>query len=221
MKQHTAAIFDMDGVIIDSGPIHMRAWEQVLERHHISFESSRFRNVFGMRDSEVVPHLIGMMSDEQTHALMNEKSQLFQEYIRSQAMIVPGVADFIAVLHDRGIHAGLASLARPEEIRTVLEVAGLVDILPTVITGQQPLRDKPAPDIFLAAAYRMGVDPEASVVFEDAISGIEAARAAGATTVAITTSYSPGELSHADFIIHDFLQPTLIDLFTAAVEERS
>lgn len=214
MKQHTAAIFDMDGVIVDSGPIHMQAWQLTLERHRIPFQVERFRRLFGMRDSEVVPRLIGMMSDEAVQELMNEKSHVFQEYIRSQGKLVPGVDVFIHALKDRGVQFGLASLARPEEIQTVLETVGLFDILPAVITGEQPLRDKPAPDIFLAAALRMGIAPEASVVFEDAIAGIEAARAAGATTVAITTSYSPGELSHADFIINDFFQPTLIELFT-------
>jgi beta-phosphoglucomutase family hydrolase len=214
MKQHTAAIFDMDGVIVDSGPIHMRAWEQTLERHKIPFELDRFRRLFGMRDSEVIPHLIGLMSDEAVHELMVEKSHTFQEFIRSEAVVIPGVADFIKALHERGVQTGLASLARPDEIRAVLETLGLVDLLPAVITGDQQMRDKPAPDIFLAAAYRMGVSPDVSVVFEDAISGIEAARAAGATTVAVTTSYSPGELSHADFIINDFFQPSLIDLFS-------
>jgi HAD superfamily hydrolase (TIGR01509 family) len=213
MKNHRAAIFDMDGVIIDSGPFHMAAWKQTLERHKIPFAVDRFRRVFGMRDSEVVPHLIGMMSDEATQELMNEKSLRFQEFIRTEARAVPGVAEFVQQLRDRGIQTGLASLARPDEIRTVLETVGLADILPTVITREQPLRDKPAPDIFLAAALRMGVAPEVSVVFEDAISGIEAARAAGAMTVAITTSYSPGELSHADLVINDFFQPTLLELF--------
>ncbi len=213
MKQHKAAIFDMDGVIVDSGPLHMDAWKQTLQNHAISFDAQRFRHLFGMRDSEVVPRLIGMMSDERVQQLMDEKSVRFQEYIRKDGVAVPGVAEFIHELHARNVPIGLASLARPEEIRTVLETVGLLNVLPAVITREQPLRDKPAPDIFLAAAYRMGVDPSDSVVFEDAISGIEAARTAGATTVAVTTSYSPGELSHADLIISDFYQPTLFALF--------
>lgn len=200
---------------MDSGPVHMHAWKQTLLEHQIPFDAERFRHLFGMRDSEVVPRLIGMMSDEEVKELMEEKSQRFQESIRREGKAIAGVAEFVQGLHTRGIHTGLASLARPDEIRTVLETVGLLDILPAVITGEQPLRDKPAPDIFLAAAFRMGVPPMESVVFEDAISGVEAARAAGATTVAITTSYSPGELSHADFIITDFYQPTLFSLFTS------
>ena len=125
MKQHIAAIFDMDGVILDSGPLHMQAWEEVLVRHKIAFESSQFRRFFGMRDSEIVPRLIGMMSDEQTQQLMNEKSTLFQEYVRSRAKLVPGVGEFLQALFDRGVQTGLASLARPDEIRTVLETMGL------------------------------------------------------------------------------------------------
>ena len=95
----------------------------------------------------------------------------------------------------------------------MLEVAGLHKVLPVVVTREQDMRGKPSPDIFLIAAQRMQVEPASAVVFEDAITGVEAARSAGTSIVAVTTSYSRGELSHADLVIDDFTDPALLDFF--------
>lgn len=211
--EHTAAIFDMDGVIVDSGPWHLQAWRTVLQRHNVIANDVEFRHLFGMRDSEVVPHLIGMYSDDEVKVYAEEKSQVFKEYVHNHATPTVGIVNFIDRLHAHDIQTALASLATPEEIDIILEVCGLQDRLNIVVTGAQSMRDKPAPDIFLTAAFRLGVTPQETVVFEDAISGVEAARSAGAATIAITTSYAPGELSHADVVINDFTDPKLSQFF--------
>ncbi|MCW1929879.1 MAG: HAD family phosphatase [Candidatus Kerfeldbacteria bacterium] len=210
---HTAAIFDIDGVIVDSGPIHLQAWKEVLKNHGIIADDMEFRRLFGMRDSEVIPRLIENNSDEQVKEFMREKSLVFKGFITNIARPIPGVVECIERLLAHDIHLAFASLATPEEIATILKKVGLEDRVPVVVTGENPMRDKPAPDIFLTAAYRMGIEPENIVVFEDDIAGVEAARIAGATAIAITTSYAPGELSHADLVIQDFLDPKIYQFF--------
>lgn len=212
-KEHTTAVFDMDGVIIDSGPLHMEAWQIILNTHGIEVPQEKFRKAFGMRDSEVVPHLIGLMADEAIAELMKEKSTMFQQLVSNKAIPVEGIVEYIQALQSENIGTALASLATAEEINTVLETVGLRDMLNIVVTRDNTMRDKPAPDIYLTAAYRLGVDPTTAVVFEDAVSGVEAARKAGTTTVAVTTSHDRGELSHADVVVDDFREPVLIQLF--------
>jgi HAD superfamily hydrolase (TIGR01509 family) len=210
---HTAAIFDIDGVIIDSGPIHLQAWKEVLKSHGIIADDMEFRRLFGMRDSEVIPRLIENNSDDEVQQFMREKSGVFKELITNTAQAIPGVVECIERLLAHDIHISFASLATPEEIDTILKKIGLDGRVPVVVTGENAMRDKPAPDIFLTAAYRMGVEPQNVVVFEDDIAGIEAARIAGAAAIAITTSYAPGELSHADLVIQDFLDPKIYQFF--------
>lgn len=214
MDKHTTAIFDMDGVIIDSGPIHMRAWKETLEDRGIQYRDEKFRESFGMRDTEVIPHLIGIMDDSKIQEVLEHKSSIFQSLIRRQGQPVEGLANYIDHLIESGVKTAVASLATAQEITTVLETVGLSDRLEVVITREHKMRDKPAPDIFLTAAFRMGVSVDRVAIFEDAISGVEAARSAGAgTVVALTTSYSRGELSHADIVVDDFHEPILRDLF--------
>lgn len=214
MATHTTAIFDMDGVLIDSGPIHMRAWMETLEDRGIPYKDDQFRQSFGMRDTEVIPHLMGIMGDEEIGQVLEHKSSIFQTLVRRDGKPVEGVDLFIDHLLEQGIKTAVASLATAQEITTVLETIGFADKLNVVITREHKMRDKPAPDIFLTAAYRLGVDVEHAAIFEDAISGVEAARSAGAgTVVAVTTSYSRGELSHADIVVDSFHEPILKDLF--------
>lgn len=215
MKKHRAAVFDMDGVIVDSAPLHRRAWQVVLRKHDIPFAEEKFRRFFNARDAAVAPRLIGVMSDEETACLVDEKSVVFQQLIRTEGRPVRGVIEFIEKLQKLQVLTALASLARPEEIDVVLDTVGLRDKLRIVITGEQMMRDKPAPDIFLTAAFRLALPPTEVVVFEDAVSGVEAARASGATTIALTTTYSPGELSHADLVIQDFHDPKLFEFFVS------
>lgn len=210
---HSAAIFDLDGVIIDSGPLHLQAWKNVLKRHGIITDDMEFRRLFGMRDSEVVPRLIANHSDDEVKQFVQEKSSMFQGLIEQHAQPIDGVVDFIDRLRAHDIGVALASLASPDEIAIMLKTVGLYDKMMIVVTGEHAMRDKPAPDIFLTAAYRMNVEPSDVVVFEDAVAGVEAARTAGAATIGVATSYTPGELSHADLVIQDFTDPKLYQFF--------
>lgn len=214
MKEHSAAIFDLDGVIIDSGPLHMRAWKDTLEDRGIPFEDAEFRRHFGMRDSEVIPRLLGLIDDTLVNQVLQHKSQVFQSLVRKEGQPVEGLLEYVQHLQERSVRAAVASLATAEEIDVILEAVGLKNYLEVVITREHEMRDKPAPDIFLTAAYRMGVPVQSTAIFEDAISGVEAARSAGArTVVALTTSYSRGELSHADIVVDNFREPVLLELF--------
>lgn len=213
MTVHTAAIFDLDGVIIDSGPLHMEAWKMVLEDHGIHFDEKKFRALYGMRDTEVIPRLIGIMDDEKIDMLKKQKGEIYEKLIIHYARPVKGLAEFIAYLHQRNIKTTIASSAEPIVIAYILTAIEMTDQFEVVVTGTQPMRSKPAPDIFLMAAYRLGLTPSQCVVFEDAISGVEAARTAGMTVVALTTSFLTGELSHADLVVENFCDPRLKTLF--------
>lgn len=214
MNTFAAAIFDLDGVIMDTGPLHMRAWKETLEDRGIPYTDDKFRQSFGMRDTEVIPHLMGIMGDEQIGEVLEHKSLVFQTIVRREGKPVDGLHDYLVHLEERAVPTAVASLATAQEIQTVLETVGVHNDLQVVITREHKMRDKPAPDIFLTAAYRLGVSVDQAAVFEDAISGVEAARSAGAgKVIALTTSYTRGELSHADLVVDSFSEPVLRELF--------
>lgn len=205
----------MDGVLIDSGPLHQQAWELVLGRHRIIADAADFRRRLGMRDTEVMPRLIQMMPDEQVNQLAAEKSAEFQRLVRSAGQPVAGAVEFLTTLRNAQVRTGVASLATIDEISAVLDTLGITNLLEVLVTRSAAIPDKPAPDIFLQAMQQVDAPAAQTVIFEDAIAGVEAARLAGGTTVALTTSYSSGELSHADLVVADFFDQRLPDLFIA------
>lgn len=213
MGKYKAAIFDLDGVIVDSGPVHLTAWKMVLKKHGFSFDDRTFRQNYGMRDAEVVPRLVGAVDDDTVTRWQQEKTAMFRHLIVNTATAVTGLIKFVNQLREHQIVTAVASSAPQSVVQAVLKTVGLAEKIQTVVTGEQTMRGKPAPDIFLMACYRLNLEPAQVVVFEDAVSGVEAARTAGTVVVAITTSHDRGELSHADLIIEDFLDAHLADLF--------
>jgi beta-phosphoglucomutase len=162
----------------------------------------------GRRNDEIVRDFLGQDVDSQTvfeHGAAKER--LFRELMRDQLdrSLVPGVKQFLQ--RTRGIPVALATNAEPANVDFVLDGAGLRPYFRAVVDGTQVPRAKPAPDVYLLAAEKLGVAPANCIVFEDSPVGISAARAAGARVAGILSS-AP-RLDDVDVAVHDFLQPEL------------
>jgi beta-phosphoglucomutase len=202
-----ALVFDLDGVVIDSMPMHTKAWRAYLERFGIASEGIE-EKMHGRRNDEIVSYFFGSrLSPAEVFEHGAAKERLFRAMMRTELErhLVPGVADFLSSAGAAKI--GLASNAEPANIDFVLDGAGLRERFEVVVDGHQVSRAKPFPDIYLRAAELLGTRPERCVIFEDSPTGIQAARAAGAKVVAVQTHPSP--LPETDLLIRDFHDPAL------------
>jgi beta-phosphoglucomutase family hydrolase len=178
-------IFDCDGTLVDSMPIHYVAWVESLNHHGAPFDFTEevFYSLAGIREQDVVK----MLNEQYRSAVDPDgvaeyKFELFQKRMKEVGEIAP-VADLARRAHLEGMPIAVASGSEEETVRGVLAANDLERLFEVIITPKLVKRGKPAPDMFLLAAERLGVAPEDCVVFEDGESGMQAARAAGMAAV--------------------------------------
>jgi beta-phosphoglucomutase family hydrolase len=208
LAREPALILDMDGVIIDSNPWHRQAWAEYNRRFGIETDEAMQRRMYGKRNDDIVREFFGdHLTNEEVQLHGAAKERLYREMICSMvnAALVPGVREFLE--RHRHQPAGVASNAEPANVEFVLDEAGLRQYFRAVVDGHQVPNPKPHPDIYLRAAELLGVEPGDCVVFEDSLTGIEAARAARMAVVGVLTTH--GELPGVDLQIPDFLSPDL------------
>lgn len=202
-----ALIFDMDGVIIDSNVLHTEAWYSYLSKYGLSADSLLER-MHGKRNDELVRDLFGTnLSEAEVFHHGAAKEALYREMMRPQvvAKLVNGLVPFLERQNHRPM--GVGSNAEPANLRFVIEEAGLSRFFPIVVDGQQVTHGKPHPEIYLKVASLLEMDPKRCVVFEDSVTGIQAAQAAGARVVAVRTVDTA--LPQTDYSIRDFTDPGL------------
>lgn len=184
-----AFIFDCDGTLVDSMPLHYIAWVEALKRHNAPFEFTEevFYAHAGIKEQDVVRILNKKHGTNIDPVGVDEtKMEIFRQRIPEVQAVAP-VADFAKSLFG---HFPMAVASGSEEptVRGCLEATGLLHLFETIITPKLVKQGKPAPDMFLLAAERMGVAPAECLVLEDGNSGIEAAQAAGMQSVFIPRS---------------------------------
>jgi HAD superfamily hydrolase (TIGR01509 family) len=202
-----ALIFDLDGVVIDSMPAHTLAWQRYLERLGIPGEDVTNR-MHGRRNDEIVRDFLGAGVPE---AVVFEhgaaKERLFRQMMAPQLMdrMVPGVGEFLTRAAAAQVQApvALATNAEPANVAFMLDGTGLSRCFRVIANGTHVRNAKPAPDIYLFAAERLGAEPRNCIVFEDSPVGVAAARAAGMRVAGIQTHADV--LKHVDVAVRDFL----------------
>lgn len=224
MKQYRAVIFDMDGVIVDSEPLHERAFLEVFEEmgcrenHGMDFKAYYGRSDRALWEDFVAKHHPPYPFEE----LVAWKQNRFIELVRREQPIFPKIPALLAALEPRYALA-LASGSSHAVIKEVLALGQLQRFFRVVVSVQDVGRNKPAPDIFLLAASRLGVSPSECVVIEDSIVGVQAGRAAGMDVIAITNSVPREQLSEATHVVdsYDEIAALLIPELNGSLEEWS
>jgi beta-phosphoglucomutase-like phosphatase (HAD superfamily) len=206
MSVIAAIIFDMDGVLMDSEPLHLRATRFALGVRAQSYTESDNQSFFGATDPEMFRILrIVFDLDVTTDELVLRKREHLVSLIRSEGRGLPGVPDIPLGFRDAGLRLGLVSASARPVIDAILEAVGLSGAFETVVSGDEVARGKPAPDGYLMAARRLGVHPAECFVVEDTRNGVLAAKAAGMAVAAV-----PGPAtSHEDFSPADLVLPSL------------
>lgn len=204
------AIFDLDGTIVDNMGIHAEAFAIFAGRHGLPPPNAADRRrLDGKRNRDIFPDLFGRPLDAETlEAFAGEKESLYRELSTGRLKPLAGLVRLLDRLEEGGIPAAVATSAPPENVSHTLTELGLERRFAVVVRSDEVPRGKPWPDVFLAAAERIGAAPGSCVAFEDAPIGIAAAAAAGMTTVALTTSFPPdlfaSQSPPADWIVADF-----------------
>jgi HAD superfamily hydrolase (TIGR01509 family) len=200
-----AVIFDMDGVIVDSEPLHQQAFMEIFDEmgyaknHGITFE-----NYLGKSDRAVWDDFIALHAPSPSLAELTKlKQDRLIELIQSKKPIFEPIPSLVEDLSHH-LSLSVASGSMHAVIDVVLELRGLRRFFPTVVSAQDVAQGKPSPDIFLRAAQGMGVPPEQICVIEDAPSGVQAGKSAGMQVIAITNSMESDGLAKADFVVDDY-----------------
>jgi beta-phosphoglucomutase len=197
-----ACIFDLDGVIVDTAHYHFLAWKRLAKELGIDLtleHNERLKGVSRMHSLDIILELGGIsLSDHDKEMLANKKNSWFVDYVERMAPeeIFPGVKQLIHELRAKGLKVALASSSK--NARTVIKLLHIQNDFDAVVDGGMIVHSKPHPEIFLLAASKLGVDPKACLVFEDAEAGVEAAIAAGMKVIGIG---SPDQLNKADKVI--------------------
>jgi HAD superfamily hydrolase (TIGR01509 family) len=189
-----ALIFDCDGTLTDSMPVHYLSWRTTLARHGVVFEEERFYALGGMPTDKI----IALLSAEQgipldALALAAEKEADFLQSLHLVEAIVPVIE--VARAHHRRLKLAVASGGWRHVIERQLRQVGIIELFDTIVAAEDTERHKPEPDVFLEAARRLGVAPQDCRVYEDSDLGIEAARRAGMSWVDIRAWHTPRRIT--------------------------
>ena len=203
MDHKRGAIFDWDGVIINSAAQHEASWERLAKECGKTLPENHFKRGFGMKNEVIIPELLHWTTvPTEIRLLSLRKEAIYREVVREQGITaLPGVEPWLRTLRDEAIPCAIASSTHLENITTTLDVLGLVEYFAAIITAEDVKRGKPDPEVFLTAAQRIGVEPGDGVVFEDALVGIAVAKAAGMRVVAVATTEPKEKLAHADWVV--------------------
>jgi beta-phosphoglucomutase family hydrolase len=192
-------IFDMDGVLVDSGEHHRAAWRALLDELGApSTSPESWRLTIGRPAHEAVGLLLGRdVARDEAMQLACRKRDFYRHFARRGAVAVPGVAGFVASVARSGIACAVATSASRHDARHVLDTLGVARHFGAVVTAEDVARGKPDPEVYLRAARAIGIAPQACLVFEDAVVGVQAARGAGMRVIGVTTAHTGDELSAA------------------------
>ena len=220
--ENKAVIWDLDGVIADTGPFHLGAWQQLAEEMGLPLTAEDFRRVFGLRNRDIIRKVLAPdISADRVEALAQRKEEIFRARVRGNIRPLPGVLPLLRSLKENGFSLALASSTVPQNIKMLLSALGIEQLFDCLVSGRDVSRGKPDPEGFLLAAERLGIEPRFCVIIEDAIDGVRAAKAAGMKCVAVANTHPRESLAAADLTV-DSLETVdskdIQSLFTPVLE---
>lgn len=194
----TLVIFDHDGVMVDTLALHQRAWLELGRRTGLPITAGLIQETFGMTNPMIFQKLLGESAkDHDLVGYSDLKEACYREEAAGKIQLLPGVRELFDALAGLGSLLAIGSSAVRANLEMTVEVCGLRGRFAAIAALEDIQRGKPDPEVFLAAASKAGVAPRRAAVFEDAVVGIQAAKAAGMFAIGVTTGHDAGALFDA------------------------
>ena len=201
-ESRMGVIFDLDGVLVDTGWAHKQAWYDLAEKEGISMTDDFFYSTFGMQNYMIIPMLLGRdAASNEINRLSDWKEKRYRKIIAEKLEPAEGAKALLEALKSENFLLAVGSSAPGANLDLVLASTGLQEHFDAYVSGEDVTNGKPAPDTFLKAAEKLSLSADQCVVVEDAVQGVEAGKAAGMPVVAVTTTRSRADLHKADIII--------------------
>lgn len=211
MNKFTAIMFDLDGVIIDTEPLHARTKRMAFDQYGLTAPDDFYAGFIGRSDEDMVKGVVEQFGPPslEWRDVLARKHELFNE-MESEIELIPGATEFIAAARKHFDKLALVTSATRRNQQYALRRFGLESSFDVIVTAEDIVRTKPDPEPYLTAVSRLGVPAAACLVLEDSTHGVASANAAGCAVVAITTSFTAGQLGNAgpQFIVSSYAELT-------------
>ncbi|SHH47970.1 HAD family hydrolase [Thermosipho atlanticus] len=214
-----AVIFDMDGVITDTVPLHFKAWKKMFEKHGYNFDFQTYKEkVDGKPRLDGIASVAVGVNKEELVKMAEEKQNYFLELVEKEPpKVFEDTLKLIKLLKENNIKIAVASSSKNTKV--ILENIGILNIFDAIVTGYDFKKGKPNPEIFQIAAERLNVKNSNCIVVEDSIEGVKAGNNAGMKTIGIARHGNESELSHANVVVSSLNEITIDFLKKLCSEE--
>lgn len=213
-------VFDMDGVIVDNHSFHVKTWNAFFDKYKLEVSDEDFKNhINGRTIMEVIYYLFGEdLPQEKAEAYAQEKEAMYRELYKNHIKPVQGLEAFLKTLRENAYRLAICTSAPSENIEFTLEHTATKDYFDPIVDMEGVSKGKPDPAIYLKAARILQLEPHKCLVFEDSVSGIKSAKAAGCPVIALSTTHTKEELrqTDCDMIIENFEQASLEEILALA-----
>jgi beta-phosphoglucomutase len=203
----------VDGTLVDTAELHFAAWVELCRELGRPFSRAEFAATFGKRNPEILVYLFGdVFSPQRVAELGDRKEELYKAAARRGVELLPGVRALLSGLHAAGVAQAIGSSAPRGNVDLILALTQTAPFFQAVSSFEDTTRGKPDPQVFLVAAQRLHREPQHCVVFEDAVAGVQAAKAGGMKCVAVSfVGHHPPEKLHqagADLVVRTLEEVT-------------
>ncbi|HWO35469.1 MAG TPA: HAD family phosphatase [Candidatus Acidoferrum sp.] len=211
----SGVVFDLDGVIVDSHPLHKQAWRAFLGSVGKQVSESDLDFILeGRRRRDILIHFLGDISETEIQEYGNKKNEYFRQ-ASSELEPVPGTIEFIRKVRETGLRIAVATSASRQRTRWTLEQLKIADCFEVVVTGDDVVQSKPDPAIYQLAAQRLSISPECLFAVEDSVCGVHSAKSAGLRCLGIGIEKDVYPLLQAGA---DLVFPSLVGLSISNLE---
>lgn len=190
-REPRAILWDMDGVLVDSGEYHWHAWRETLAAEGVALSHEEFRRTFGQRNDTILHGLFGPdLAAAEVDRIAGLKEAHYRRLVRERGIApLPGVTRWLAAFADGGWRQAVASAAPRANVDAIVAALGIGAFFGALTSAEDVTRGKPDPQVYLVAAARLEVAPDRAIVIEDAPAGLEGARRAGMRCVGVLSSH--------------------------------